>query len=338
MAGKSDNSNSVEEAYETSSEGSFRLVPRSRSKGRVRRTQDYVDPRFAEDDIPELNTSNQPDTEETEVDEQADPEVESVQDADPVSVGVSSATRSVPEPSTSLPADFTCTSILSRSHVGLLMAKYFIPDDLDVFIPDSNDRAHDPPVGRLPVYEDQLKGGLRFPLHKLFKSVLNHWELSLAQLAPNAFRQMSGFIIYCKYYGITPSLSLFRHFFLIRVTTKDSGQFYFANRPKVATLVKNSPSSIKNWKKKFFFVNSAQVGVARPWNPSPSLSNDKPSASEINDKSIKILSNLGRPLDIDSISENMLSFAGISAAPLPKAYHGRGKFSAILSALRPFLY
>ena len=179
------------------------------------------------------------------------------------------------------------------------------------------------------MYEDQLKGGLRFPLHKLIKDILGHWEISLAQLAPNAFRQICGFIACCRFLGFSPNLDLFRHFFLIRVISKNSGQFYFASRPRVAHLVGSGPSSIKHWKKKFFFVDLKQVGVSKPWNYAPNLPNDRPEISEQNARKIQHLSGLSGPLDIEHLSEIILSDAKISSAPLPKSYNAKGNFLLI---------
>lgn len=91
-------------------------------------------------------------------------------------------------------------------------------------MPEPSDRAHRSPKKQVPIYKDQLKGRLRFPLHALFKSILDHWVLSLAQFAPNTIRQIYGFIIYCKYLDTKPFLLLFRYFFLIQAISKNSRQ------------------------------------------------------------------------------------------------------------------
>ncbi|GKV21715.1 hypothetical protein SLEP1_g31669 [Rubroshorea leprosula] len=88
----------------------------------------------------------------------------------------------------------------------------------------------------MPVYSHYLIVGLRFPLPELLIGLLLNYNIGLTQLVPNAMRGGS---------------------------RRDKGWYYFT--PRVAKkesriLFTAGPSSIKGWKKKFFFVDDTEWG------------------------------------------------------------------------------
>ncbi len=72
------------------------------------------------------------------------------------------------------------------------------------------DRVTNPPVGRIGVYLEALWAGLRFPFHGFVNELLTEYQLVPAQLAPNAWRTIVGFLSLCLAFGIPTSVNVFR--------------------------------------------------------------------------------------------------------------------------------
>lgn len=83
-----------------------------------------------------------------------------------------------------------------------LRKEYDIGKEFELLFPGEKMLIHEVPSRYLTVYVAQLKVGLRFPLHTLFKDILKFWALQLGQLSPNGIRVIIGFIILCKMYGV----------------------------------------------------------------------------------------------------------------------------------------
>ena len=70
-------------------------------------------------------------------------------------------------------------------------------------------RVHALPTDSIGVYEVALKASLRFSLHPFMERLLERFELSLAQVTPNSWRYIIGFLSLCSLLGRCPILSLF---------------------------------------------------------------------------------------------------------------------------------
>ena len=75
----------------------------------------------------------------------------------------------------------------SRVDEGMLewfRQRFSIPSEYSLYVTDK--KAHEPYTdeSRLVVYQDQLEGGLRFPLHPFVKLFLNRYNIAPKQLHP----------------------------------------------------------------------------------------------------------------------------------------------------------
>ncbi|CAH9094424.1 unnamed protein product [Cuscuta epithymum] len=132
--------------------------------------------------------------------------------------------------------------------------------------------------GMVVVHFDSLKAGLRFPLHPFFVSLLNYYNIVSAQIMPNSYRAMAGFICHCVEAKVTPSLDLFHYFFSI--IPQQAQGYLVASSRSGHILFSKAPSSIKEWKDRFFFVSVPTGLIPRKWNafppksPEPFISED----------------------------------------------------------------
>lgn len=78
---------------------------------------------------------------------------------------------------------------------------------------NAEERAHLLPKGWIVVYQDQLKNGLRLPLHNMFLDITSHWGIDVGQIAPNGVRVVFVFILMCKAFRMPTNLELFSKFF-----------------------------------------------------------------------------------------------------------------------------
>ncbi|GFY85399.1 hypothetical protein Acr_04g0001370 [Actinidia rufa] len=94
---------------------------------------------------------------------------------------------------------------------------------------------------------------VRFPIHPIIRRILNHYKIYPAQLSPNAWRSIICSLMIWRYYKRHMSYDEFRCLYSLN-PLPDSGWYYFKARPD-KTLLRGSPSNVKGWKKRFFFVS-----------------------------------------------------------------------------------
>ncbi|KAL4562380.1 hypothetical protein LXL04_034582 [Taraxacum kok-saghyz] len=126
---------------------------------------------------------------------------------------------------------------------------------LNLVLPTSNQTIKNPPEGFVGIYHQFLKAGLRFPVFDFLKTVLSHYNLHIAQLAPNSFRKIICFVMLSRALGVPPNLTLFRHFY---VTLNAGDWISFTRRQGVDDICDGIPSSIKRWKPEFIFVDAGE--------------------------------------------------------------------------------
>ncbi len=138
------------------------------------------------------------------------------------------------------------------------------------------DRITDPPVGRIGVHQESLWAGLRFPLHSFVNELLTVCRLVPAQLTPNAWRTVMGFLSLCLLQGIPTSVNVFRRLFVFKSNPGDGEWLYIALRAG-RPLFHGAPSSIHGWKEKFFFLGSERSwGFDPRWGPTHLKSINRP--------------------------------------------------------------
>lgn len=127
---------------------------------------------------------------------------------------------------------------------------YHIPKTVEIAVPTYEFRATRPPVGWWCCYEDQMKGGLRFPLHPFLLRLLNHYKVPLAQVVPNGIRIIIRFLLACLKQEVTPTIELFRYFFQMKKAAQTGGYIGFSSRGGLRI---TTPDNNSGWKPRFLF-------------------------------------------------------------------------------------
>ncbi|CAH9052825.1 unnamed protein product [Cuscuta europaea] len=133
--------------------------------------------------------------------------------------------------------------------------------------------------GMTVVHFDSVRAGLRFPLHPFFISFFNFYEIVPAQVMPNSYRAMAGFICRCKDVGASLTLDLFHQFF--KVAPQQTHGYLAASSRTGHVLFKGNPTSIKGWKDRFFFVSIPDGLIPHKWNVFPRKTPDPVLTEEI---------------------------------------------------------
>ncbi|KAL4567937.1 hypothetical protein LXL04_023533 [Taraxacum kok-saghyz] len=139
-----------------------------------------------------------------------------------------------------------------------IIENFKICPTLQLMIPAPNQTIKTPPEGFVGIYHQFLKAGLRFPVFTFLKTVLQHYNLHIAQLAPNSFRKIISFVMLSWALGVVPSLTLFRHFFVTLVT---GDWVTFTRRQGLDDICDGLPTSIKRWKPEFLFISDKEFSA-----------------------------------------------------------------------------
>ncbi|XP_048539237.1 uncharacterized protein LOC125518445 [Triticum urartu] len=158
------------------------------------------------------------------------------------------------------------SSLRNQDEVDAVCEKYDVPKEFTAR-PAGDRRANSTTTPRtICMYASALKAGKPVPLDRFFREVLAHFGIAPAQLKPNGWRIMSGFLALCHSAGVPLSLTVFWHFFLLSVTTHKhrKGWYFFRHRVGSGLRFTGMPSpnsiAIKDWKREFFFLSSPE-----PW-------------------------------------------------------------------------
>ncbi|GFZ21358.1 hypothetical protein Acr_29g0005200 [Actinidia rufa] len=102
-------------------------------------------------------------------------------------------------------------------------------------------------------YEAAFPSDLRFPIHPIIRMTLNHYKICPAQLSPNVWRSIICSLVIRRYYKCHMSCDNFRCLYSLS-PLPDSGWYYFKAMPD-KNLLRGPLSSVKRWKKRFFFAS-----------------------------------------------------------------------------------
>ncbi|XP_051204586.1 uncharacterized protein [Lolium perenne] len=163
------------------------------------------------------------------------------------------------------PEDFA-SFLRTQDEIDALCNHHGVPKDFTAR-PAGDLRANaTPPRGAICVYAPALDAGLRVPLHAFVREALAHFGIAPAQLTPNGWRMMAGFLALCRSDGVPPSLAVFRYFFQLSVVCKsqNKGWYCFRSRDSSGLRFTGMPPqsyiAFKHWKSEFFFLSSPE-----PW-------------------------------------------------------------------------
>ena len=121
--------------------------------------------------------------------------------------------------------------------------------------------------GSICVTLEQLKAGLRFPMHRfMWDLVCVHLKCSISQITPNAIRAINWFIASCTALAKQPTFKAFFHLFNIKTSTaKPFVELPFANKSSVIgrELVDympfDFPNSMTDWQYEFLVVAGGEL-------------------------------------------------------------------------------
>ncbi|KAL2533434.1 Uncharacterized protein Adt_06785 [Abeliophyllum distichum] len=133
---------------------------------------------------------------------------------------------------------------------------YRIPDDVEFVVPGPDDRADDPPLGTVALNQAILAAGLRLPFPRVVRKFLREWGIAPTQLCPNGWRILIGLLVLWDQLGFPrPSIGDFHSLYSFKSDGKRSGWWYASVKARTgSSVVIQTPDSIKNWKKFWFFV------------------------------------------------------------------------------------
>ncbi|CAH9139614.1 unnamed protein product [Cuscuta epithymum] len=166
--------------------------------------------------------------------------------------------------------------------------------------------------GMIMLHLDSVEAGLRFPLHAFYVEFFHCFQVAPAQFMPNSYRFISAFLVRCQLAGVDATLELFHYFY--RVTPQNAdGYLSVAARPG-RRLFKNYPSSIHDWKNRFFFLRYDGPPLPLRWNGyPPKIESSEPSDDLLLDAE-KVLEGGVRPI-AGFLTFEALSGAGIGPPP-----------------------
>ncbi|KAL4575118.1 hypothetical protein LXL04_021959 [Taraxacum kok-saghyz] len=203
----------------------------------------------------------------------------------------------------------TITCSLTSDNLEEIRENFKLSASLKLKLPSEDQTIKTPPEGYVGIYHQFLKAGLRFPVFDFLKTVLSHYKLHIAQLAPNSFRKIVCFVMLSRALGVTPSLVLFRHFY---VTLNTGDWVSFTRRQGVDDIGDCFPSSIKNWKPEFLFVDAKEFDADMSFGEHKNRAVDHPPELSVVQKQIvdQMVVNTVKWSDPDEVT---LGMAGLSA-------------------------
>ena len=205
-------------------------------------------------------------------------------------------------------------SVLTSEDLGRIRGYCFIPVEFDLEVPGPSDRVHCPPVGWMGIYEDSLKAGLRFPIHPFVVRLLTDYNMCPAQIAPNSWHVIIGFLSLCLLHKRKPTVNLFRACYSLKAHP-DSDWWYFSPK-KGLQFIRGAPSSVHGWKTRFLFMRHDfpwrfDINWREPFN---CVMNEAPALTKDEEESLAYLRACEAPLVKDLICEEALVNVGLSQA------------------------
>ncbi|KAM0899735.1 hypothetical protein ACQ4PT_021087 [Festuca glaucescens] len=151
--------------------------------------------------------------------------------------------------------------LLTQNQVGSLCEKHGVSKEFKARPAGDLHVSSVPPPGAVCVYAHALEAGMCVPLHGFFCQALAHFGIAPAQLTPNGWRIMAGFLALCHSAGVPPSLEVFRHFFTLSIVNhKEKGWYFFRSKDNSGLRFTGLPTPSSTWRKRFFFLSSTE-----PW-------------------------------------------------------------------------
>ena len=153
---------------------------------------------------------------------------------------------------------------LTPDELLLIRVQYGVPPEYDLELPSPSDRASTPPPGHFCLYQEAFRAGLWLPLPSFVVALFRFLDISLASVASNSFRFLIGFLSLCSLAEVRPTLTLFRNFYTFKRHPSAKDWWYFSPQFDRKGLLKGAPSSIHNWKERYFYVRCPTLMLGLP--------------------------------------------------------------------------
>ncbi|KAL4574618.1 hypothetical protein LXL04_021453 [Taraxacum kok-saghyz] len=190
---------------------------------------------------------------------------------------------------------------LTEDDLDEIRDNFKIYSSLQLVLPTSNQTVKTPPEG--------FVGWTSFPVFDFLKTVLSHYNLHIAQLAPNSFRKIICFVMLSRALGVPPSLTVFRHFY---VTLNAGDWISFTRRQGIDDICDGIPSSIKKWKPEFICVDAGEVSPNMVFGNHKNRAVDHP-PDLTSAQQVLIDQMVANPVKWSDPDELMLGMAGLSS-------------------------
>ena len=128
----------------------------------------------------------------------------------------------------------------------------FFPIGVQMRLPKANETIESTRSSEVAFYEATFSAGLHFPIYRTLRKILILYNICPAQLVPNGWRSMIGMPLLQLSNENTFSMNEFSNLLnLFNNPKPDRGQWCFKVKSRL-TIIKEYPSNVKGWKKKFF--------------------------------------------------------------------------------------
>ncbi|KAF3445794.1 hypothetical protein FNV43_RR10971 [Rhamnella rubrinervis] len=128
-----------------------------------------------------------------------------------------------------------------------LKERYEFPNNVVLFSPREKERAN----SFRDFYKIAFKIGLRLPFQSIIAIVLNYLNLTSEKLILNGWRYLLRLIVFSESYGQDINMPIFLRFFYLKLDEKGIYHIYTRRSTK---LLKDAPTSDKNWKDQNFLL------------------------------------------------------------------------------------
>ncbi|GAB2272086.1 hypothetical protein Dimus_038970 [Dionaea muscipula] len=147
-------------------------------------------------------------------------------------------------------------SIISRTEVAYYLGRFHCLG-YKFLAPDLTERPYDEKEGEIAVYVDNSTMGKHFPLSIYYRSILDTYEISPAQLTPNSWSLMGAL---CHQNGFAPNVRMFISSFRLSKAPKDDGcGLYAFSSTQHNVFLKGLPSKVDNFRRRWCWVRGPEI-------------------------------------------------------------------------------
>ncbi|KAL2504189.1 Uncharacterized protein Adt_19810 [Abeliophyllum distichum] len=117
-------------------------------------------------------------------------------------------------------------SIMVEEDLTKLREAYRIPEDIELILPEPNERACFPRRGCTALHLNAFVSGMRLPLHPMFRRILRAYDLAPTQVSPNGWSQMVGgmYLWFRHSFGAEMPLHVFQTIYQPRKLPRKKGE------------------------------------------------------------------------------------------------------------------